>query len=450
VGRLEGLVRHPLAIAGALITTASAVVFIALTIAVFAGMFANPYAGLVVFIAIPAIFVAGLVMIPAGMWLQRKKLERHPDAPAGWPVFDFHERRVRHIALAVVALTAVNGVIILLAGYGSLHYMESPAFCGQTCHVPMTPQFTAWQAGPHSKVACVGCHVGEGARGFVQAKLAGTRQLAHVITNNIPKPIHPGTQMHEGQQAQTCLGCHQPHRVAGDRIRVFREYADDEANTETITVLQMHLGGPAAGGRSIHKHADPSIRIEYVADAKSREVIPYVKVTNAKGEVKEYRKEGNTAAVAADTLKTMDCVDCHNTLGHPIAPTAAKAVDEAIAAGLISRALPYVRREGVRLLTATYPSHEAAAPAIERGLREVFQSQAGADQQAVQGAVAALQALYRRNVFPTMKVTWGSYPDNRGHITNPGCVRCHDDSLTAPDGTAISGDCELCHKEITK
>ena len=29
--------------------------------------------------------------------------------------------------------------------------------------------------------------------------------------------------------------------------------------------------------------------------------------------------------------------------------------------------------------------------------------------------VTALQGLYRRSVFPTMQVTWGTYPDNRGH-----------------------------------
>ena len=51
--------RHPLAIAGAVITTASAVVFIALVIAMLAGLFDNPYAGLVVFIAHPGLFVVG-------------------------------------------------------------------------------------------------------------------------------------------------------------------------------------------------------------------------------------------------------------------------------------------------------------------------------------------------------------------------------------------------------
>ena len=79
--RFETLGRHPLAIAGALITTASAVVFVALVIAEFTGLFENPYAGLVVFIALPAIFVFGLLLIPFGMWLQERKLRRDPACP---------------------------------------------------------------------------------------------------------------------------------------------------------------------------------------------------------------------------------------------------------------------------------------------------------------------------------------------------------------------------------
>ena len=158
----ETLVRHPLAIAGALITTVSAVVFIALAIAVLAGMFENPYAGLVVFVAIPAVFLPGLLLIPAGMWLQQRKLRAPPRRGGGWPVLDF-ARRVRRRALVVAALTAANVVIVLLAGYGGLHWMESPTFCGQVCHTPMQPQFTAWQSAPHARVACVSCHIGEGA-----------------------------------------------------------------------------------------------------------------------------------------------------------------------------------------------------------------------------------------------------------------------------------------------
>ena len=72
------LVRHPLAIAGAILTTVAAVLFIALTIAILADLLANPYAGLIVFVALPALFLIGLLLIPAGMWLQRRKLERDP------------------------------------------------------------------------------------------------------------------------------------------------------------------------------------------------------------------------------------------------------------------------------------------------------------------------------------------------------------------------------------
>jgi len=70
------------------------------------------------------------------------------------------------------------------------------------------------------------------------------------------------------------------------------------------------------------------------------------------------------------------------------------------------------------------------------------------DDAAVTRSVAALQALYRRNVFPAMKVTWGSYPDNRGHVTSTGCFRCHDGSHADPTGAVISADCGSCHKDL--
>ena len=444
----EALARHPLAIAGALITTTAAVVFIALVIAMFVGLFDNPYAGLVVFVAIPALFVLGLLLMPLGMWLESRKLRRDPSAVAEWPIFDFRRPEVRRRALVFVALTAVNVVIVLVAGYGSLHSMETPTFCGQVCHAPMHPQFSAWQAGSHARIACVRCHVGEGARGFAYAKLNGIRQLVEVATNSYPRPIPPGAHMRPGAQALTCNGCHKTNRIVGDKIQVMREYADDEANTETVTVLQMHVGDAASSGRAIHRHVDPSIRIEYIATDETRKTIPYVKLTDAKGQVKEFMAEGATdEMVRTGVRQTMDCVDCHNTVGHPISPTPEKAVDHAIAAGLISRQLPSVRREGVKLLTAEYPTQDEGVRAIERGLRTFYESR-GVDQQALARSVSALQDVYRHNVFPPMKVTWGSYPTNRGHLTSDGCFRCHDDSHKAKDGTVISGDCEWCHKQI--
>ena len=127
------LARHPLAIIGALLTTTSAVLFIALVIAVLARWLSNPYAGLVVFIAIPAAFIVGLLLIPLGMWLEQRRLRKNQNAISDWPVVDFRNASVRRTTLVITALTAVNIVVVLLAGYGTLHWMESPTFCGRHC-----------------------------------------------------------------------------------------------------------------------------------------------------------------------------------------------------------------------------------------------------------------------------------------------------------------------------
>jgi hypothetical protein len=46
----------------------------------------------------------------------------------------------------------------------------------------------------------------------------------------------------------------------------------------------------------------------------------------------------------------------------------------------------------------------------------------------------AVAAIYLRNVFPDLKVTWGSHPNNTGHNDSPGCFRCHDGSATSNRG----------------
>jgi nitrate/TMAO reductase-like tetraheme cytochrome c subunit len=452
VSRPGTLVRHPLAIAGTLITAISGAVFLALLAAALIGLFDNPYAGLVVFVAVPAVLVLGMILVPAGMWLQRRKLARHPDTANEWPVWDFGVARVRRVVLLFAAFATLVAAIALVAGYGSLHYMESPTFCGQACHTPMQVQYTAWQAGPHARIACVNCHVGEGARGMVQAKLAGTRQLVHVITGSIPRPIPPGAQVPFGGHDLTCGRCHQPMKIPGDVIRVTREYADDDKSTETMTVLLMHVGRANATGRAIHWHADPSTSIDFASSDAARQTISYVKVTSPDGTVKEYFAEGaaNTPG-QAESLRRMDCVDCHNMVGHRIATAPEQAVDRAIADGAVSRALPFARREAVRVLKTSYANGDEASRRIDEELRRFYSAQSGTiDPQALGRAISALQDAYSRNVFPTMKVSWGSYPDNTGHIASPGCFRCHDGSHTAKDGTTISSDCEYCHKQAER
>ena len=53
--------------------------------------------------------------------------------------------------------------------------------------------------------------------------------------------------------------------------------------------------------------------------------------------------------------------------------------------------------------------------------------------------------MWNRNVFPEMKVTWGTYPNDLGHTEFAGCFRCHDGSHSTKDGRSITQDCNACH-----
>ena len=444
--RRTALLRHPLAIAGVLVTTVSAVIFIALVIAVLSGLFNNPYEGLIVFILVPAVFVLGLLLIPLGMWLEGRRRQRFPDQTRDWPIVDLRVPATRRWVLLIAALTTVNILIVTIAGKGAVHWMDSPEFCGQTCHLPMHPQFTAWQDASHSEVTCTQCHVGEGARALIHYKMAGARQLYHLVTNQIPKPIPAVADMRPARE--TCGACHWAGRDLGTVVNVKKAYADDAENSETITTLDMLVGGPghkAPGGRAIHWHADPDVQIEFVSTDIERQAIPYVRVTGRDGNVTEYRAEGTTdAQVAAGHRRTMDCIDCHNVAAHRIAPTPEQAVDEAIASGAISRSLPFIRREAIKVVKEEYSTQDLGADGIDKGLRSFYADQP-VDPDALVRAIRDVQLVYRRNVFPPMKVTFGVYPDNIGHITSSGCFRCHDGGHTAPDGRVIGADCEYCH-----
>jgi hypothetical protein len=138
-------------------------------------------------------------------------------------------------------------------------------------------------------------------------------------------------------------------------------------------------------------------------------------------------------------------MDCHNRPAHTFFFTPERAVDAAIAQGRIPRELPFVRREAVAAVRATHANEAAALTAIASRLNGFYGSHGGVDGGLVRRAVSTTQQIWTTNVFPAMKVEWGTYPNHIGHVDTPGCFRCHDDSHKSADGKAISQDCELCH-----
>jgi hypothetical protein len=442
--------RNPVTLAGAVLTTVSALLFLTVMLADLFGLHTNPYLGILFFIVFPAVFVAGLALIPLGLWRERRRrLRGLPPSLQTWPRLDFSRSRVRRVAFAVLVLTPANLLIVGMAGVRGIEYMDSPQFCGQVCHEVMEPEYVAYQAGAHARVACVDCHIGPGAGWFVKSKLSGARQVVAVLLNSHGRPIP--TPVHDLRPSRdTCEQCHWPAKFHGDKVELFKEYAEDEANTESVTTVQLHIGGtdPAGVARGIHWHVAEENVVEYVPADDARQTIPYVKHTAADGTVTEYFAEGVTGAPAGESRR-MDCVDCHNRPSHTFARSAERAINQALAAGAAPIDLPFLKREAVRLLKAEYPSQADGLATIPGQLqafyRESYPELWTSRRQDVDRAAATVAELYRRNVFPSMKVSWGQHADNRGHMEFPGCFRCHDDGHVARDGRKIRQDCDLCH-----
>ena len=325
------LTSHWLSMAGAALVTTAVISWLFVLPQQLRGHTTNPYAGIVDFLILPVVFFLGLALIPIGVYLGKRRIEQGlAEAP-----FD-RKAALGRLAWFFGVTTVVNVLIGTQITYRAVQHMETPQFCGQSCH-----------------------------------------------------PIH---------------------------------------------------------GR----HFGPGVHIRFaVADAK-RQTVPWVEYRNAAGQVENFVSEGTTPeSVKTLTIHDMQCVDCHNRPTHAF-ESASRGLNNAMATGEIPTTLPFLKKKGMELLNATYKSNAEAGEKLPAALVSFYQ-QSYPDlyakrTQDVQQAAQAVLAVYNRNVFPDMKVTWGTYPNNLGHTDFPGCFRCHDGSHMAPDGKSIVQDCDACHQ----
>jgi nitrate/TMAO reductase-like tetraheme cytochrome c subunit len=403
----------------------------------------NPYIGLAMFVAVPAVLLAGVVLTPLGLWLGRRRLRER--LAAG---IDDRRLALRRLLAFLLVTTALNLVIGTQFTTRAVHHMESREFCA-SCHV-MAPESVAFDPGSHAGLQCVDCHVGSGLEGFLASKLQGTRQLWHVLTDQVEVPIPSGIA--SGRMvpsAETCERCHWKERPAALKLKVARRHAEDEANTVETTVLTMHVGGTRMGG--IHgAHISPGVEIRFVATDPARQDIPWVELSSSvTGERRTYvRKDAKERSFAGVQPVTMECIDCHNRAAHAFM-SPERAVDVALTFGLVSSSLPFLKKKGVELLRESWESAEEAARGIPAALADSYRaeypellSSRAAD---VEEAGRVLAELWSRNVYPELGVTWGTYPDNRGHQESPGCFRCHAGEHTTETGETITNNCFRCH-----
>src|SRR4051812_44475927 len=99
------LIRSPVSVTGMVITTMSAVLFVVVLLGDIFRLHTNPYEGMVTFLLLPALFVLGLVLIPIGAWIERRRRAAgKPAASTEWPRVDLNDPRQRRVAVAIFAL----------------------------------------------------------------------------------------------------------------------------------------------------------------------------------------------------------------------------------------------------------------------------------------------------------------------------------------------------------
>ena len=442
------LSRNILSLIGVVLATSIFLTMVVFFLANFYGFGASPYVGIVAYLVLPGLFLIGLLLIPAGMAIKHYGDVRHGRNREKHPQLDFNRVELRRVFGFVVLATALNGVVFIHASYRGVQYLDSVAFCGQTCHAVMQPEFAAYQNSPHSRVACVSCHIGPGASWFVRSKLSGVEQVLAVTLNSFSRPI-PTPIKNLRPARETCEQCHWPSKFSGSLLAIRPKFADDESNTATQTVLMLKVGGGVAQGTGIHSaHLDLAGEITYFASDRQRQQIPWVRYRSVGGVETEFAVPEWNGDTSNGEMRVMDCMDCHNRPTHTF-QLPEQALDEALSSGRMDASLPFLKKKAVELLKQPYATQAAATEALGRLLPAYYQQEHPKvweqQREPVEQASQVIQEIYRRNVFPEMKVDWKTYPNNIGHEAFPGCFRCHDGNHTSKEGKTITQECNTCH-----
>jgi hypothetical protein len=415
----------------------------------------NTNLGLFIYIILPGFLILGLLMIPIGMFLERKRIfQSLVHETARLPRIDLNDPSHRNAFIIFTITTIIVLFLSTLGSFKAYHITESVEFCGTLCHQVMEPEHTAYLNSPHANVSCVECHVGSGASWYVKSKLSGLHQVYAVLTKTYPSPIE--TPLHDLRPArETCEKCHWPQKFYARTLWTKKYFIADSLNTEWDIMLQMKTGPEYSGlglKEGIHWHINPDVNIEYISDNDKRENITYVKYTNkATKEVTIYKNENNAISdslIAVSTSRTMDCIDCHNRPSHNYnSPTV--YFDKAMLTGDVSKSIPYFKKAAMEILRETFNDKDSALIKINESITNYYKSDFNEyyekNTDLINSSVVSVQKAFSQNTFPKMKVTYDKYPEHIGHLESDGCFRCHNDSFKSDNGRTIKRDCNLCH-----
>lgn len=255
----------------------------------------------------------------------------------------------------------------------------------------------------------------------------------------------------------TCEQCHWPDKFHGKKIKEFISFSNENQKEPEVQNIVLHTGGrnPLTDTfEGIHWHVSRDVKVEYQPLDKKRTRIGRIKVTMAGGITEEYAVNDDGTAGDRGEWRVMDCIDCHNRPTH-VYDRLVERVDFGLLSKKIDPAIPGIREDSITVLEREYPSREAAREQISETLLKLQAKRHGNDfvaenEAILVQAVGFLLATYLNNVWPEMKVSWGTYKSHLGHQDADdgyGCFRCHDDEHQTGFGKILPRDCDLCHDE---
>jgi nitrate/TMAO reductase-like tetraheme cytochrome c subunit len=359
--------------------------------------------------------------------------------------------------ILVLGMFAIVGLLLVgSAGVATWEYTNSNHFCSNACHQVHPEEPVAHKASQHSGVSCVECHIGRISTFEAVFKKAEHSSHLWALLTGYERPLSSPSLT---PSKKSCESCHSSEPHQHDAVWVRKHFGEDADNTETAIGLILRTAGPAvrdpAEGKGIHWHTQNQVR--FIATDPQKENIPWIEVTKPDGSTVIYQNTEqplSSAQIQQANKDTMDCIDCHNRIGHPFL-NPEEAIDQALAKGEINSDLPYVKVRALELLQQDFNDEAQARQIIEQTwskYEQDFPEVAESNPETFKQAKDYLneRQKYTLNLlvnsrFRDPNVSWRSFADYSGHKYSPGCFRCHSGKHHDEEGKQIRVNCTLCH-----
>jgi len=147
------LFRNYISLTGAAVALACLASILLLFLVDITGRRSSPYIGIFAWIIIPTILVVSLIVVGFGVLRERRRRRKlSPDGGETFPTINLNNPHSRTVFLVFLAVAFVFVSVSVFGSYQAFEHTESVAFCGQTCHTVMKPEFVAFQNSPHARL----------------------------------------------------------------------------------------------------------------------------------------------------------------------------------------------------------------------------------------------------------------------------------------------------------